>query len=717
MYLCYFPKCFYTAVILFLLPTLLSTTNLCLAQNRDDSLSINALTEMSLEELMQIEVTVNKFSEKSFEASGTVYVIREEDIKRRGYKDLKDILVEIPGIGFAGYTGDVDMTRVRVRGISENMKIMVLRDGIKLNNPSNSPLTWGNNIPLHNVEQIEIVIGPASVIYGQNTYSALVNMKTKKTYHYSVEMAAGSFKTYVPAFSISQPFATKGNIYISGRSYLSEGYNRYKQYPEMYKSAVDDWKNKVANSDEKFNARDLMTNAFVQDYNFQIEAKYGKFYLGGMFNGLKEVNSLPHNPELYFVNHRSPIQTVQGQAYAKFITEIGEKWESQSTATYIQEIRGFEYGFTYLDDPTSYDPGDKKYFNSYDEAIRLEHQMVYSYSQKLIFNFGGIFEDIISVPQETNFFTQIDPKSRIKEDAYYFQLYGGFVQTTWKPLNWLKLVGGARLDYSTNFKESFNPRIAAIFFPTSKLTIKLMHGQAYLAPSAKDMFFINPAPHSTQIANPDLNPEHITTHELSFQYKIAKNVLLKANFYHNDAKDIVALVLIDTDSTGFQTRQNRNINKLESYGGELTITAFINNKWQINGWYAYLDGHTGTYNETDNYVIGDRLIQVANHKGNIGITYLLNRKIGIHLNGHCMGKIKTNDLNEKYHGGYMPTMINVDLNINAQQVWHHFDISLQVKNLLNQKQYHLESRGYDIRIPEVPQPLMNFLVTVRYNFE
>jgi iron complex outermembrane receptor protein len=150
---------------------------------------------------MSIEITINRIKEKAFEASGTVYVITEQDIKIKGYKDLKDILVEIPGSGFAGYTGDVDMTRVRVRGITENMKILVIKDGAKLNNPSGTPLTWGNNLPLHDIEQIEIVIGPASVMYGQNTYSALVNLKTKREKHVRVETAGGSYKTVSPACS------------------------------------------------------------------------------------------------------------------------------------------------------------------------------------------------------------------------------------------------------------------------------------------------------------------------------------------------------------------------------------------------------------------------------------------------------------------------------------------------------------------------------------
>ncbi|MGL1901625.1 MAG: TonB-dependent receptor [Fibrobacterales bacterium] len=682
------------------------------------------LTHLTLEQLLQLKVTTSKYEEVKREATGTVYIISETDIKLRGYRDLKDVLNDLPGVGYTGNSGNVEMTFVRVRGIVGNSKIPVFKDGIQLNNPSGTPLTWGNNIPLHDIEQIEIVIGPASVIYGRDTYSGLINLKSKKTPYKKVQIGAGSYQTIDPAFVVSHENSL-GRFFLSGRGFYSEGQNRYEEYPDLYTTPVDNWKTKIPDWQQRFDKEDMETNARVRDYNIHAEYQWKQFTIGGMINELKEVNSLPHNPEHYFVNHLSPIQTRQYHGFAQFITTISSIIESKTILTYMQELRGEDYGFNYIDFPTDM-PGRKKFFNSYDTSLKLEQQLIYHYSHNVIFNFGGTAEDITAVPQSANYDTQINPRDRITEDSYNFQNYGLFAQGSWKPLDWIKMVAGGRMDYNTHYKETFTPRLALIFTPLQQLTIKAMHGQAYLAPSIKDMYFVNPTSTAITIKNPKLKPQLISTEEFSIHYQLSESISATTNLFYNKASEIVKIFLIDvidstetsvTDSIGFETWQYRNVESQTSYGGDFILDAvLLNNKLKLRAWYSFLTGTESKYNSDNNSFSDDALIQISSHKGNLGITYLPTTHIGIHCNTHYTGEIKTNTSNTLYQGEKLSDVYDVDLHLSIYEIIAGVELSLKIENVLNNKQYHVEERGDSWRIPHVPQPLRNYMINVIYSF-
>jgi outer membrane receptor for ferrienterochelin and colicins len=161
------------------------------------------LAEMDLEELMNIEVTsASNSPERLPEAPATVIVISKEEIDRRGYTELSQILDDLPGMDVTRAYGS-SYVRMSWRGCRDNVPFLFMVDGVVFNHlyfgSTETPLT---TVPLSNIKQVEIVYGPASAVYGADAAMGVINVITNKdrstdgTYA-SARLAYGSNKTRI----------------------------------------------------------------------------------------------------------------------------------------------------------------------------------------------------------------------------------------------------------------------------------------------------------------------------------------------------------------------------------------------------------------------------------------------------------------------------------------------------------------------------------------
>ena len=94
------------------------------------------LTELSIEELMNIEITSpSKKLEKLFDTPAAVYVITSEDIRRSGAKNLPDVLRIVPGVVVAQINSSE--WAISIRGFNSRFanKLLVLIDGRSVYTP------------------------------------------------------------------------------------------------------------------------------------------------------------------------------------------------------------------------------------------------------------------------------------------------------------------------------------------------------------------------------------------------------------------------------------------------------------------------------------------------------------------------------------------------------------------------------------------------------
>ena len=139
------------------------------------------LTELSLEELMNIEITsVSKKAESKMTAAAAVTVITAEDIRRGGFTVIPEALRTVPGLQI----GRVDANRwaISIRGSTGLFanKLLVLVDGRSVYTPVFGGTYWdAQDYPIEDVERIEVIRGPGGTIWGANAVNGVINIITK----------------------------------------------------------------------------------------------------------------------------------------------------------------------------------------------------------------------------------------------------------------------------------------------------------------------------------------------------------------------------------------------------------------------------------------------------------------------------------------------------------------------------------------------------------
>src|ERR1700683_1203582 len=141
------------------------------------------LTQKSLEDLMNIEVTsVSQKAEKLSRTASAVFVITQEDIRRSGSTNLPDLLRIVPGVDVAQI--DANTWAISVRGQNQRFsnELLVLVDGRSVYTTEFGGVYWDTlDLPLEDIERIEVIRGPGGSAWGANAVNGVVNIITKKT--------------------------------------------------------------------------------------------------------------------------------------------------------------------------------------------------------------------------------------------------------------------------------------------------------------------------------------------------------------------------------------------------------------------------------------------------------------------------------------------------------------------------------------------------------
>ena len=138
---------------------------------RADTASSADYTELSLEDLLRIEVTTaSKKAEALGDTTSAVYVITADDIWRSGFTTLPEVLRLVPGMDVSRVTSNT--WALSARGFDGQFanKLLVLMDGRSLYTPTFAGVFWDDHdVPLDDIERIEVVRGPGGTICTRTT--------------------------------------------------------------------------------------------------------------------------------------------------------------------------------------------------------------------------------------------------------------------------------------------------------------------------------------------------------------------------------------------------------------------------------------------------------------------------------------------------------------------------------------------------------------------
>ncbi|MDI9570977.1 MAG: TonB-dependent receptor [Pseudomonadota bacterium] len=178
--------------------------------------------------LEEVVVTATRDWEEVRKVPAAVSVITEEDIKKSGATSLVEVLEKLEGVQIRSYSGQSPESVVDLRGFGGDNpfgKTLVLIDGRRQNRPDMSPNNWFQ-IPLGNIERVEVVRGANTVLYGDNAIGGVINIITKKGKGKPAVMAtatAGGYGLNNERISITGR-QDKLSYSVNGENYFSWGY-------------------------------------------------------------------------------------------------------------------------------------------------------------------------------------------------------------------------------------------------------------------------------------------------------------------------------------------------------------------------------------------------------------------------------------------------------------------------------------------------------------
>ncbi len=169
------------------------------------TVALSSQTFASSVNLDKITVTTpTKSSQSLANITANVDIITSDEIQERGYKTIADALKAHAGVSFTRNGGLGKSTSIMIRGLSQK-RALVLVDGVRYNDPASISGAHLQHILMENVEQIEIVKGAQSGIWGADASAGVINIITKKAkkegLSASINAEYGSFNTQTYGFN------------------------------------------------------------------------------------------------------------------------------------------------------------------------------------------------------------------------------------------------------------------------------------------------------------------------------------------------------------------------------------------------------------------------------------------------------------------------------------------------------------------------------------
>lgn len=479
-----------------------------------------------------IVVTAERRPQTLLQSPSSVAVVTRSQIEARKSFDLADAIRLLPGVSVAQSGTFGKSASIFLRGTNSN-HTLVLVDGVRANSPQDGRFDIGQ-IPIENVEQIEIVRGPASALYGSDAIGGVINILTRRG---------------------SGPIRTGGQLEYGS-------FNTQKQVVDV---RGEQGKNRFS-----FSAfRDKTDGNFAND-DFQDVGTSLRFdrALGGQGN-------------LAFIGRTSSAKFgVPGQEFLSFDpNQRGTSRDSTLSLAYSNQVGKRNdrltlgvYDRHLTDDdtraPKSPAPNPSRFSN---RVLSLDAQSGYRFGQNTI---SGGFE----LRRES---ADIFSSSGFGESAYQrsTRTDAVFVQNEFKS-GALTLVPGARYENNSQFGDFTSLRLAGAYDLNAQAKLKASFGTAFKAPPFDSLYFPN-------FGNPNLTPERSRGFDLGVRRQLSRSGGVEVTYFNNRIRNLIGF-----DAKTFLPI---NINRARTSGAELSYNQNLGRGLRLvtSGTYTQTGSSTG----------------------------------------------------------------------------------------------------------------------------
>ncbi|NCA68980.1 MAG: TonB-dependent vitamin B12 receptor [Sphingobacteriia bacterium] len=159
-------------------------------------LALAARAEPLSLDLQPLVVTASRLPETEESTLAAVSVIERDEIESRQYRSVTDALRGLPGVAVSGSGGPGQPASVYLRGTNSG-HVLVLVDGVKVGSATLGTTPW-ENLPIEQIERIEVVRGPRSSLYGSEAIGGVIQIFTRRgggALRPRLSLGAGSFGT------------------------------------------------------------------------------------------------------------------------------------------------------------------------------------------------------------------------------------------------------------------------------------------------------------------------------------------------------------------------------------------------------------------------------------------------------------------------------------------------------------------------------------------
>ena len=552
--------------------------------------------EKDTTQLQTIVVSATGYEQDVSKAPASITVISREELDKREYNDITDVLRSVPGVVI---TGENASQTVSIRGMSSNYTLFLVdgkRQYSKDVNPNGDDYGMEKNIlpPVASIERIEIIRGPASTLYGSDAMGGVINIITKKV----TDVWTGNVElgTTIQDKNNSGDIRN-GSVYLAGpiiqdKVGLQLGLNRLERKEDSYLGGF------TGHTTESLNSR--LTYVLNDQHDLAVEANF--------FTQESEATA---GKTVAATGTDSASRNIRS-VYA--LTHNGRYTDNLDSKSYIQ------YENSKNPDRENTVVGTK--------GIDLETWTANTQWNWLLGNhtlaFGGYYKDESLLDRATNrnpLVPEFDELTRWSAAA--------FLEDTWSLTDRFNLTLGARYDHDELYQGNISPRIYGVYNFTDQFTVKGGVSTGYKQPdirSVTDGFYSvtggsgSPTTTGRGIikANPDLEPESTVTSELGFYWN-NDHVNTSITGYVTQFKDRIEEIR-ECDSTGNADYNRNDVSTWKCSENGIPF-AFISTrenigKAELRGVEVTFDAKLAEYTTlTANYTFTDTEIKSGQFKG------------------------------------------------------------------------------------------------------
>lgn len=531
--------------------------------------------EVKSEETREIVVSATRTEMEVKDSPATITVINRKQIEDRKADNVMDVLRDVSGVQFDRSGNLAHGSALRIRG-SEGDHVLILIDGKKIStDPSFYNTRELQRIRMDDVERVEVLKGPASVLYGSSAMGGVINIVTRRPDKDSVEVnidnkvleGEGSVQTNLGIYAQAKKRGSFSWTLSAARNYTNDlsfednkqEYPGGEEIPINFKGIWDINKNNKIQVDFRYLKENLNQEMYYKNPAYK-------------------------SMETYYKNHIRKL-------------EYGLNYTGKSDKTNWQ----FRiYNSEWKKDQDSYKIGTRiwKNFNiTRSGALTLEGQISHAFTDKHLVTGGFEYSDewigstsLGSGADKSKTYTRNGKTLNYGKKSR--ELTSFFIQDEWTPGEKWLIIPAVRVEHSSSFGTEVVPKLGATYFLKPDFRLKANVGKGYRIPTLLELYRSNVT--RTMIGNPDLDPETSIAYEVGFEKDWSKHNL-KVSFYRSDVKD-----LIQSKTNGRVTTW-LNISDSLLQGIEIGTTHRISKEVDLRLGYNYLEAEN---KETDERLEG-----------------------------------------------------------------------------------------------------------------